>query len=495
MPEPDTPLWLFADQLGPHVHGGEHAHRPVLLIEATSALRRRRFHRQKLHLVLSALRHAQADLGERATLIQADTYTEALRAYGRPVLVHQPTSHAAERFVHRLQRTGLVADVLPTPTFALPRSEFTRWARGRSRFRMEDFYREQRRRFGVLMEGDSEPAGGRWNFDTDNREPPPKGRPTLAAPPPYIPVEDEIDAEVRRDLDEMALDTVGVDGPRLFPVTPVEARAALHHFIAHRLPLFGRFEDAMLSADWAMTHSLLSVPLNLGVLHPLEAVHAAERAYRDGAAPLSAVEGFIRQILGWREYMWQLYWHFGPEYLDSNQLGAHTELPDWWAEPDPDAVQAECLRQALAGVRDRGWVHHIQRLMVLGNHALQRGYHPRALSDWFASAFVDGFAWVMPANVIGMSQHADGGRVATKPYASGGAYINRMSDHCRHCPFDPRKRLGQDACPFTAGYWAFVDRHQELLGANMRTARAVSSMRRLSDLDAVLEQEQHRQRF
>ena len=495
MPQPDIPLWLFADQLGPHVHGGEHAHRPVLLVEATSALRRRRFHRQKLHLVLSALRHAAADLGERASLLRADTYTEALRTYGRPVLVHQPTSYAAERFVHRLRKTGLVADVLPTPTFALPRSEFARWAGGRSRFRMEDFYREQRRHFGILMDADGRPAGGRWNFDADNREPPPKVRATLDAPQPYVPVEDDIDAGVRRDLDEMALDTVGVDGPRLFPVTPVEAQSALNHFVEHRLPLFGRYEDAMLSGDWAMTHSLLSVPLNLGVLHPLEAVRAAERAYRGGAAPLAAVEGFIRQVLGWREYMWQLYWHFGPKYLDSNQLDAHTALPEWWADPNPDAVSAECLRQAMAGVRDRGWTHHIQRLMVLGNHALQRGYHPRALSDWFASSFVDGFAWVMPANVIGMSQHADGGRVATKPYASGGAYINRMSDHCRHCPFDPRKRLGEDACPFTAGYWAFVHRHRDLLAANMRTARAVSSMRRLSDLDAVVEQERCREHF
>jgi len=244
-----------------------------------------------------------------------------------------------------------------------------------------------------------------------------------------------------------------------------------------------------------MAHSLLSVPLNLGVLHPLDAVRAAEAAYRDGSAPLAAVEGFIRQILGWREYMWQLYWHFGPDYLDSNALGAHTPLPDWWMDLDADSVDAECLRQALAGVRDRGWAHHIQRLMVLGSHGLQRGYDPRALSDWFASSFVDGFAWVMPTNVIGMSQHADGGLVATKPYTSGGAYINKMSDHCRDCRFDPKKRLGDDACPFTAGYWAFVDRHQGLLAANMRTARAVSSMKRLGDLEAVLEQERHRERF
>ena len=244
--DPDTPLWLFADQLGPRVHGGEHAHRPVLLVEADSALRRRRFHRQKLHLVLSALRHAAADLGDRATLVRAATYTEALRQYGRPVLVHEPTSHAAEAFVHRLRRDGLVADILPTTTFALSRNDFRQWARqkdGRSRtkFRMEDFYREQRRRFGILLDG-SDPVGGRWNLDTENREPPPRGRDVLDVAPPYRPDEDDIDARVRRDLDAMAIDTVGVDGPRLFAVTPAEADAALNQFIDHRLPTFGRYE-------------------------------------------------------------------------------------------------------------------------------------------------------------------------------------------------------------------------------------------------------------
>ncbi|HOB47818.1 MAG TPA: cryptochrome/photolyase family protein [Mycobacterium sp.] len=490
----DTPLWLFADQLGPHFHSGDHAHRPVLLIESASALRRRRFHRQKLHLILSALRHTAADLGERATLIKADTYTEALSRHRKPVLVHEPTSFAAGRFVERLRAEGRVAEILPTPGFALPRADFRRWAGDRTRFRMEDFYREQRRRFEVLMDGD-QPVGGRWNFDTDNRERPPKGRTTLGAEPPYHPVEDEVDAAVRRDLDALVPDAVGADGPRLFAATAEEARAALDRFISHRLPLFGRYEDAIMGADWAMAHSLLSVPLNLGLLHPLDVVRAAEDAYRDGAAPLAAVEGFIRQILGWREYVWQLYWHFGPEYLANNALDAHTPLPRWWSDADADAVTAACLRDALAGVRDRGWTHHIQRLMVLGSHALQRGYDPRALNEWFSTAFVDGFAWVMPANVIGMSQHADGGRMATKPYTSGGAYLNTMSDHCRGCRYDPKKRLGEDACPFTAGYWAFTHRHRDRLAANMRTARAVSSMNRLSDLEAVLEQERLRESF
>lgn len=491
----DTHLWLFADQLGPAVYGGEHAHREVLLVEASSALRKRRYHRQKLHLVLSALRHAKRDLGDRATLIAAEDYTDALEKYGRPVLVHEPTSHAAEKFVHRLRDRGLVTDVLPTPTFALPRKDFQRWAGNRTRFRMEDFYRDQRRRFDVLMDG-GEPVGRRWNYDDENREPPPKKQKTLGLPKPYQPREDDVDEEVRRDLDRMRLPTVGVDGPRLFAVTPTEAKRALSRFIEHRLEAFGRYEDAIMGQDWAMSHSLLSVPLNLGVLHPLDAVEAAEKAYRDGDAPLAAVEGFIRQILGWREYMWHLYWHLGPDYTSvNNALNATTSLPAWWTDLDPDALDANCLRHAIEGVRDRGWSHHIQRLMVLGNHALQRGYRPDELTEWFATAYVDGFRWVMPTNVVGMSQHADGGLLATKPYASGGAYLSKMSDHCGDCAYDPKKRLGDDACPFTAGYWNFVHRHREMLAKNNRTQRVVANMDRLKDLDAVLEQEAHRSQF
>jgi deoxyribodipyrimidine photolyase-related protein len=396
--------------------------------------------------------------------------------------------------VERLRRDGLVADVLPTPTFALARTDFDDWAGDRETFRMEDFYRAQRRRFDVLMDA-GEPVGGRWNHDAENREPPPHGRATLDVPGPWLPTEDDIDARVRADLDAMDLPTVGRDGPRLFAVTADEARRALAHFVEQRLPHFGPPEDAMLTADWAMAHSLLSVPLNLGVLHPLDAVRAAEDAHRSGAVALASAEGFIRQVLGWREYVWQLYWRFGPGYRRRNALGARTPLPEWWRDLDADAVTAACLRTALEGVRDRGWTHHIQRLMVLGNHALQRGYRPAELSDWFREAFVDGFEWVMPPNVIGMSQHADGGMMATKPYSSGGAYIARMSDHCGGCAFDPKKRLGADACPFTAGYWAWTHRHRDLLAANHRTARAVAGMNRLKDLDAVLKQESAREDF
>jgi deoxyribodipyrimidine photolyase-related protein len=492
---PDAPLWIFGDQLGPHVHSAaEHRHREVVLVESARVLGSRRFHRQKLHLVLSGMRHLAAELGDRARYLHADTYREAIQRVGRPVLVHEPTSHAAAELVNRLRAEGLVADVLATPTFALSRAEFDAWAGDRATFRMEDFYRAQRRRFDVLMEG-AEPLGGTWNYDHANREPPPRGATTLDVAPPWQPEEDDIDAEVRADLDRMQLQTVGRDGPRWFAVTAAEGREALRHFVEHRLPHFGPHEDAMLTADWAMAHSLLSLPLNLGLLHPLDVVHAAEEAHRAGSVPIASAEGFIRQVLGWREYVWQLYWRFGPAYRRRNALHARTPLPDWWRTLDADAVTARCLRTALEGVRDRGWTHHIQRLMVLGNHALQRGYRPAELSDWFREAFVDGFEWVMPPNVIGMSQHADGGMMATKPYSAGGAYIGRMSDHCRECAFDPRKRLGDDACPFTAGYWAWTHRHRELLAANPRTARAASSVGRLADLEAVLEQESAREHF
>ena len=489
-----TPLWLFGDQLGPRFHStAEHVDRDVLLVESAAVFRRRRFHRQKAHLVLSGMRHLADELGDRATYLRTDTYREALAEFGRPVLVFEPTSHAAAAFVEKLRDEGLVEDVLPTPMFALARDDFEQWANGRNNFRMETFYREQRRRFGILMDGD-EPVGGRWNLDEENREPPPKKQKTLGVEPPWWPEEDDVDAAVRADVDAMNVDTVGSDGPRRFAVTADEAQKALAHFIEYRLESFGPYEDAVLADDWTMAHSLLSVPLNLGLLDPLDVVHAAEQAHFDGAS-LAAVEGFVRQIIGWREYVWHLYWHYGPDYLASNELDAHTPLPDWFADLDADRIDAACLSATMRDLDSHGWVHHIPRLMILGNHALQRGYDPAALTHWFATAFVDGFAWVMPVNVIGMSQHADGGRIATKPYASGGAYLNRMTDYCGRCCYNPKKRVGDDACPFTAGYWAFVHRHRERLAANNRTARQVSSMNRLADLDDVLVQESERNEF
>jgi deoxyribodipyrimidine photolyase-related protein len=506
---------VFADQLGPHFLG--HDEEPgddggdVLLVESTGVFRRRAFHRLKAHLVLSALRHRARDLGERAELVRDETYREALRRSrlagraGGTVTVCDPTSWAARRFVRRLADGGVDGvprgrvRVLPERGFAATPEEFARWAagRGRRRLLLDDFYRDQRRRLNLLLDHDGGPVGGSWSCDHDNREPPPRGARRLAdavdLPEPWWPAEDDIDAEVRADLDRMAaggVRFVGDDGPRRFAVTRDEAWAALDHFLGHRLAAFGPYEDAMLAGDRWMAHSLLSVPINLGLLHPVEVARAAEARYRSGAAPLASVEGFVRQVVGWRDYVWHMYWHGGEEYRERNALGATHPLPAWFDDLDPgEEVRARCLSDVLAGVREDGWVHHIPRLMVLGNWASQRGYDPAATAEWFRTRFVDGYDWVMVANVVGMATHADGGVLATKPYVAGGAYLDRMSDYCGGCAYDPRQRVGDHACPFTAGYWAYVDRNEQLLAGNQRMSRAVAGLHRLQDRHDVVEQE------
>lgn len=507
-----TVRWLFGDQLGPHFlddspDGNE---QPVLLIESRKVFTRRRFHRQKAHLVLSAMRHRAQELGDRCSYVKADTYGEVLdeppSRLGRAPRfeVCHPTSWGARDFVENRADVA----VLPARGYATSMADFAEWVggsdgRGRSRLLMEDFYRDARKRLEVLMDG-SRPTGGRWNFDEENREPPPRRRRsasdpeplTLGVPDPWWASEDEIDEEVRADLDRWEKDGdvgfVGRDGPRIFPATTDQATTALHRFIDHRLPTFGRWEDAMLAGDPWMSHSLLSSSFNLGLLDPLDAVHAAEQAHRSGAAPLAAVEGFVRQLIGWRDWMWHLYWHSGRDWSRRNALRARRGLPDWFADLDADAVEARCLSSILGEVRDHAWVHHIPRLMVLGNYAMQRGWNPAEVTDWFHTVFVDGYAWVMVANVIGMSQYADGGRIVTKPYAGGGAYIDRMSDYCGGCRYSPKVRVGENACPFTAGYWWFLNRHREAFAGNRRLLQPLRGLDRLSDLDEVIAQEDAR---
>lgn len=449
---------------------------------------RRRFHRRKAHLVLSALRHRAAELGDQAIFLQTNTYREALDQVTDPISVCQPTSRAADEFVRSIP--GL--QVLSARGFCTDRAEFDQWARGQRTLLLENFYRDARRRFELLMDG-NEPAQGRWNFDADNREPAPKNTDALAVAAPWHAEEDEIDEQVRADLDrwerEGAAAFVGRDGPREFPVTATEAQAALQVFLRDRLPHFGPHEDAMLSGDRVMAHSLLSAPMNLGLLDPLDCAYAAEDAYRAGTAPLASVEGYIRQLIGWRDYIWHVYWHFGSDYRRRNALEATAALPDWFADLDADAVGAHCLKDVLAQVRDHGWVHHIPRLMVLSNYALQRGWNPAAVTDWFHRCFVDGYDWVMVANVVGMSQHADGGLMATKPYAAGGAYINRMSNYCGPCQYRPTERVGEHACPYTAGYWWFLHRNQQRLEGNRRMNQPLAGLRRLQDLDEVVTQQ------
>lgn len=487
--------WLMADQLGPHFDDGSE----LLLIEAKSVLARRPYHWAKAHLILSALRHRAAELGDRVTFVTADRYRDVLHpliAAGTAVEMVQPTSWGSRALADELGITQL-----PARGFVSSHEFFTSWAAGKHprSLKLENFYRHWRDTSGVLMQG-VHPEGGRYNFDHDNRKPPPKGASNLGLPKPWMPTEDEIDAQVRADLTRWSesgeIRLIGRDGPRRFAATRAEALAALDDFIATRLTDFGPFEDASLLGDDAMAHSRLSVPLNLGLLDPREVIDAVLDAYRRGEAPLNSVEAVIRQIAGWRDWVWHLYWMLGPDYaVTNNALNARNSVPESWWSLDGDAYEARCLSHVLGAVADTGYAHHIQRLMVLGSWALQRGVDPAELNDWFVAAFVDATPWVMPANVIGMSQYADGGIVATKPYTSGGAYINSMSDFCSGCPFNPKLRLGELACPFTAGYWAFLARTEPVLRGNHRLAQQLAGMRKLSDLVEVVAQEASRSRW
>ncbi len=478
--------WLFGDQLGPAFLDAPD--QPVLMIEAHAVLRRRPFHRQKAHLVLSAMRHRAAELGDRCTYLVTETYREGLAQVDEPLSVCQPTSWNA---VHLVDRLAGERDLerLPARGYATPRADFTAWAdaRGGKRLLMEDFYRDSRRRLDILME-QGEPVQGRWNFDAENREPPPRTE-TLGLPEPSWPVEDDIDAEVRDDLDRLEREGVrfvGEDGPRTFAATRTEALNALDDFVTHRLPIFGRYEDAVLREDRWMAHSMLSAPLNLGLLDPMEEVDAAVEAYRNGDAPIAAVEGFVRQVIGWRDYIWHLYWYLGEDYRAANELRAEVDVPDWFTDLDPAGTDAACLKWALASVREVGWAHHIPRLMVLSNYAMQRGWNPQQMTDWFHRSFVDGYDWVMVPNVIGMSEHADGGILATKPYVGGGNYVNKMTNLCGSCVYDPKQRRGEKACPFTVGYWLFLNRHRERFAKNFRMGQMVRGLDRLADLDELV---------
>ena len=488
--------WIFAGQLGPQFDDGGR----MLLIEARSVFARAPMHRAKAHLLLSAMRHRAAELGDRVDFHQVERYSDVVGTATQPgpvdpaaLEVIDPTSWAARAMVRRL---GL--HVLPSRGFVTSEQDFAMWAgaRGGKRLLLEDFYRTVRQRTGILMEGES-PAGGQWNYDADNRQSPPKNAISLGLPDPWWPTEDAIDDQVREDLDrwvaEGAVTLVGDDGPRRFAATAAEAASVVEDFVESRLNDFGPFEDATLTGDWTMAHSLLSAPMNLGLIDPREVVETVAAEYTAGRAPLSSVEGFVRQVMGWRDYVWHLYWHLGEDYSHTNNaLRAHQPMPAELLALADGEIEMNCLSHTIEGVRQHGWAHHIQRLMIIGNWSLQRGYDPRQLNDWFINMFVDGTPWVMPANVIGMSQHADGGVVATKPYASGGAYINKMTDYCGGCRFNPKVRLGPDACPFTAGYWAFLDRTEPLLRGNHRMAQPLAGLRRLSDREAVVLQERQR---
>jgi len=362
-----------------------------------------------------------------------------------------------------------------THFYASPQ-DFAGWAKGKKELRLEFFYRWLRKREDVLMEG-GEPAGGRWNYDAENRGSFGKTGPgRLPVPQAFAP--DASTREVLALVEARFPEHPGRLEAFDWPVTPEQAEQALEDFIAHRLAKFGEYQDAIWSGEPWLYHSRLSAAMNLKLLSPRRAVAAAVAAWRAGRAPIEAVEGFVRQILGWREYVRGVYWLRMPGFLDDNALGADRPLPAlYWT----GQTQMACMRDALRQTLDLGYAHHIQRLMVTGLFALLLGVRPREIHAWYLAVYVDAVEWVELPNVLGMSQYADGGKMVSKPYAASGKYIQRMSNHCAGCRFDPGEAVGENACPFTTLYWDFLDRHRERFHDHPRAALQWRNLDRLPD--------------
>lgn len=490
-------LWVLGDQLN-HAAVRRLAPRRVLLTEAYELGRTPPMHPQKLALFFSAMRHFAQELRQRGlevTYLQAETLKEALARFfhgqpGETLVQMQPADYGfAERVRALVEGLGGAYKLVPNPLWLLQPEEFDRWAADRTTYRLEHFYRYTRRRTGYLMQK-GRPLGGAWNYDAENRETPPPGY------QPELPLRFAPD-----ELTQQAVQTVqerftGHFGALAFdwPVTRQGALQALEDFVQHRLAGFGPYQDALLEQSWSINHSLLSPVLNLGLLHPQEVVERALAEYEKGGIPLSSIEGFIRQVIGWREYIFHVYRREMPGLAQANQLKAERPLPPlFWGAP----TRMRCLSAVIARVQQRGYAHHIERLMVLANFALLYGVNPQELNAWFVSAFVDSADWVMVPNVLGMGVFASP-VLSSKPYAASGKYIARMGNHCKHCSFRVEETLGEQACPFNSLYWDFMAQHRSQLEKNPRLAVLYKSWDRRNpkEQEAIRQQARHlRQRI
>lgn len=379
-----------------------------------------------------------------------------------------------EALEKRAADSGVEIEILPDRHFYLKLEDFNSWAKDRRSFLLETFYRWMRKRTGILMEKGGDPVGGEWNFDENNRETfGKKGPGRLSALPKFQP--DETTKAVLELVRKRFSDHPGKLGDFDLPVTRKDAKKYLGDFISKRLADFGTYQDAMWTEEPFLNHSRLSLVINNKLLNPREAVDAAVKAYEQDTAPLNSVEGFVRQLLGWREFVRGIYWLRMPEYAGLNHLKAHDKLPPFYWDGKTDM---ECLRQSMAQVLEHGYAHHIQRLMVLGLFAQVYGADPHEFHEWHMAMYLDAIDWVSLPNTVGMSQFADGGVVGTKPYCASGNYINRMSNYCRHCPYDPKKATGEEACPVTVFYWDFLARHEEKFADNRRMLFQVRNLRR-----------------
>jgi deoxyribodipyrimidine photolyase-related protein len=468
-------ILVLGDQLTPTLSALDAADRDtdvVVMAEVRGEAGSPKHHPQKIALIFAAMRKFAAALIEdgwtvayarltdtdNAQTIDGELLRRADEFGAQEVICTTPGDW---RLIELLDELPLKVTRLPDTRFISTQSEFEDWAEGRKELRMEYFYRLMRKKTGILMDGDK-PEGGKWNYDHDNRKP---AEADLFQPkvPRFKP--DEVTREVLQLVADEFADHIGDLDGFAYPTTATEAEKATDDFIANRLEGFGPYQDAMLTGEAHLYHSILSPALNIGLLDPLDLCRRAEAAYRDGKVPLNSAEGFIRQILGWREYVRGIYMMDGPGYTGRNALRHDRDLPwlYWGGETD-----MACLSEVVTLTRENAYAHHIQRLMITGNFALLIGADPAQVHDWYLSVYADAFEWVEAPNTIGMSQFADGGMIASKPYISSGNYIDKMSNYCDGCAYDVRKKTGKGACPFNLLYWWFLDRHAQRFRKNPR---------------------------
>ena len=477
-------ILVLGDQLTPTLSSlaaGDPARDRVLMAELHDEATYVRHHKKKIAFLFAAMRHFAEELRADGWTVdyvsldapdnQGSFTAQVVQAVAqlRPerIVVTEPGEwRVAQMFAGWQDRFGVPVDVLGDDRFLSSPTEFRGWAEGRKALRMEYFYRDMRRKTGLLMEGD-QPAGGQWNFDSENRKP---ADADLFMPQPLAHEPDAITQEVLALVAARFDNHFGDLMPFWYAVTRADAQAAFAAFVKKALPRFGDYQDAMLAGEPFLYHAVIAQYLNCGLLDPLQVCRQVEAAWRAGKVPLNAAEGFIRQIIGWREYMRGIYWLKMPGYETSNFFGHTRELPAfyWTAE-----TEMACVKAAVTQTKEQAYAHHIQRLMVTGNFAMLAGIDPQELHEWYLSVYADAYEWVELPNTVGMSQFADGGLLASKPYAASGAYINRMSNYCGSCRYAVKQRTGPDACPFNALYWDFIARHRGKIGGNPRMAQMV----------------------
>ncbi len=471
---------ILADQLSDSVaslRDADREHDILMLCEVIEETTYVKHHKKKIAFLFSAMRHFALSLEARGfhvhyvrlddTQNTGSFQSELKRAVSiyKPhrIILTEPGEYRVSEVFRALDSSLQISvEIRPDDRFLCSLDSFHAWAKGKRQLRMEFFYREMRKRHGLLMEAEGVPTGGEWNYDKENRKPPKAG---LRSPKRLSHRKSAITREVLALVAERFPNHFGDLEPFHFAVTRSEALLELNHFIAELLPNFGDYQDAMVMGEAYLFHSLLSCYLNAGLILPLEVCQLAEAAYRSGKAPLNAVEGFIRQILGWREFVRGIYWLHMPDYAKLNFFGAKRPLPSFYWDAK---TKMTCVAEAVTQTRQHAYSHHIQRLMITGNFALLAGIDPEEVCAWYLMVYADAYEWVELPNTLGMAIFGDGGIMASKPYAASGKYIHRMSNYCQHCHYDPELTVGDRACPFNALYWDFMDRNAGKLRGNQR---------------------------